>query len=105
MPLTDDENFFEITNDIVKYWGKGKDSWEYEFLDREMTKITTSFECPDYSMEMLMRDICFVNLSIERIRQDLEKGDIAKLIKTRSELMNDANMKPVQATGRRLTIK
>lgn len=97
--LIEDENYFEITNDIVRFWGKGKDAWEYEFLDREMTKITASFECPDYSMEMLMRDICFVNLSIERIRQGIDKGDVAKLIKTRSELMNDANMKPVQATG------
>jgi hypothetical protein len=62
----------------------------------------SSFECPDYGMEMIMKDICIINLEIEKIRQ--EKKDsankiITNLIKTRSDLMNDANMKPIQSTG------
>lgn len=90
---------YVITNETIKYWGKGKTAWEYGFLDEEMTKIQTSFECPDYGMEMLMRDICFINLDIEKIRQGTESGDVNKLIESRSKLMNDANMKPVQSTG------
>lgn len=83
---------------LEKYWGKNRTLWEYEFLEEEMVKIKASFECPDYSMEMLMRDICFINLEIEKVRQT-GKGDVTKLIETRSKLMTDANMKPVQATG------
>jgi hypothetical protein len=49
-------------------------------------------------MEMLMRDICFINLEIEKTRQG-GKGDVTKLIDSRSKLMNDAKMKPIQATG------
>lgn len=89
----------DISNDVIKYWGKNLEIWEYEFLSEEKYKIETSFECPDYGMEMLMRDICFINLDIERIRQNGEKGDVSKLIETRSKLMNDAKMKPIQATG------
>jgi hypothetical protein len=93
-----DENFI-ITSDIVKFWGKGKETWEYEFLDEEMYKIKSSFECPDYGMEMLMRDICFINLDIEKNRQGISKNDVDKLMKTRGTLMNDAKMKPIQASG------
>jgi len=93
------ESNFILTEEILRYWGKNRGLWEYEYLDEEMFKIKTSFECPDYGMEMLMKDICFLNLDIERVRQGIEKGDISKLIETRSKLMNDAKMKPIQATG------
>lgn len=95
------ESNFVLTEEIIKHWGKGKDFLEYEFLEEQMYKIKTSFECPDYGMEMIMKDICFINMDIERIRQDGKnaKGDINKLIETRSKLMNDAKMKPIQSTG------
>ena len=90
-----------ISEDVVKYWGKGRETWEYEYLEEEIYKIKSSFECPDYGMEMIMRDISFINLDIEKIRQSGKdtKGDINKIIETRSKLMNDAKMKPIQATG------
>jgi len=90
-----------IPEETVKYWGKNRENWEYDFLVEEIFKIKSSFECPDYGMEMIMKDISFINLDIEKIRQEGKdtKGEINKLIETRSKLMNDANMKPVQATG------
>jgi hypothetical protein len=93
------ESDFELTEKIIKYWGKNKEFWEYEFLEEQIYKLKTDFECPDYGMEMIMKDICFINLNIERIRQGRENGDIPKLIESRSKLMNDGNLKPVQATG------
>ncbi len=89
---------FLITEEIRKYWGRTLQEWEIEFLEEEVIKLKTSFECPDYGMEMLMRDICFINLEIEKTRQG-GKGDVTKLIDSRSKLMNDAKMKPIQATG------
>lgn len=97
MELNDDD--FILTEDIIKYWGNGRDIWEYKFLENEIIRLKTDFECSDYGMEMIMKDICFINLDIERIRWGLDKGDISKLIKSRSDLMNDGNLKPVQATG------
>jgi hypothetical protein len=94
----DRDDDFLIDEEIKKYWGKGKLDWEYEFLVEEMEKIKSSFECPDYGMEMIMKDISFINLEIEKTRQG-GKGDVTKLIDARSKLMNDANMKPVQSTG------
>lgn len=93
---------FEIDDEIIKYWGRGYSDWEYDYLEEEKDKLMASFECPDYGMEMIMRDICFINLDIEKIRQDRKENSgtqITKLIKTRSDLMNDANMKPIQSTG------
>jgi hypothetical protein len=96
--LHDHSNVSDIS---LKYWGQNRESWEYEYLEEEIYKIKSSFECPDYGMEMIMRDISFINLDIEKIRQSGKdtKGDINKLIETRSKLMNDAKMKPIQATG------
>lgn len=94
----DTDSDYIVSEQDIKYWGKNKDAWEYEYLEEEMYRLKTDFECSDYGMEMLMRDICFINLEIEKIRQG-GKGDVTKLIESRSKLMNDANLKPVQATG------
>ncbi len=94
----DDIDFAEVS----KYWGNGYANWEYDFLEDERIKLMSSFECPDYGMEMIMKDICFINLDIEKVRQERKPNsgkEITALIKTRSDLMNDANMKPIQATG------
>ncbi len=93
------ESDFELTEEIVRYWGKGKDRWEYEFLQDEIIKLKIDFECSDYGMEMIMKDICFINLAIEGIRQGIDSGDTTRLIDARSKLMNDGNLKPVQSTG------
>lgn len=88
--------------EIISYWGKGYSDLDYEFLENEKLKLTASFECPDYGMEMLMKDICFINLDIEKIRQEKRSNshkEVMSLIETRGKLMTDANMKPVQATG------
>lgn len=93
---------YDIDGEIIRYWGNGYENWEYAFLENEKIKLMSSFECPDYGMEMIMKDICFINLDIEKIRQERRPNsskEITALIKTRSDLMNDANMKPIQSTG------
>lgn len=94
-----DDDYIE---ELHRYWGKGYTTEEYQYLEEEKIKLMSSFECPDYGMEMIMRDICFINLSIERSRREKNANaskEITNLIKTRSDLMNDAKMKPIQATG------
>lgn len=89
----------DIDTEWIKYWGACKELWEYEFLEDELSRIQASFECPDYSMEMIMKDIALLNLDAEKIRRGILKNDLLKTIEARSKLMNDANMKPVQSTG------
>lgn len=81
----------------IEDWGEGFSDTLYDYLNSEMLKLTASFECPDYGMKMLMKDICWINKDIKLAKEAGQ--DISKLIKTRSELMNDAKMKPIQATG------
>lgn len=100
--IDQDEYLQEITDEIKQYWGRGYEDWEYQFLENERYKIMASFECPDYGMEMIIKDICFINLAIEKARQkgaSSNLNEITKLIESRSKLMNDAKMKPIQATG------
>ncbi|MDT0160285.1 hypothetical protein [Bacillus sp. AG4(2022)] len=92
----------EIDPEIHMYWGRGYSDWEYSFLEEERHKLMTSFECPDYGMEMIMKDICFLNLDIEKVRQEKNANNqkiVTTLIETRSKLMNNANMNPIQSTG------
>lgn len=88
--------------EIISYWGRGYLDWEYEYLEDQKLNLMSSFECPDYGMEMIMKDICFINLDIEKLRQEKNHSNqktITNLIETRSKLMNSANMNPIQATG------
>lgn len=82
-------------------WGDGLEGWEYEFLDNEIHMLKTDFECSDYGMEMIMKDIAFINLDIHKARYKNNNNSktIKDLIKMRSDLMNDGNLKPIQATG------
>lgn len=92
----------DIDDYVIEYWGNGFEESEYEYLENEKMKLMSSFECPDYGMEMLMKDICFINLEIDLIRKDRKENNqkaIMNLIETRSKLMNDAKMKPIQSTG------
>lgn len=91
-----------VDEEVKLYWGLGYTKDEYDYLEYEKTKLTTSFECPDYGMEMIMRDICFINLEIDMLRRERKENSqktLTNLIDTRSKLMNDANMKPIQSTG------
>lgn len=101
--ITDhNEDDYEFDDEVIRYWGTGYEEWEIDFLENEKIQLMTSFECPDYGMEMIMKDICFINLDIEKIRREKRPNsskEITALIKTRSDLMNDANMKPIQSTG------
>lgn len=89
----------EVSKDMTIFWGRGLKDWEYEFLENELVQLKTDFECNDYGMEMIMKDIAFINLDIYNARSQNQTKAVTSLIKTRSNLMNDGNLKPIQATG------
>lgn len=83
------------------FWGKNKPTEVYIYLQNEMVKLQSNFECNDYGMEMILKDICWTNYEIEERRKKGE--DVTKLIKSRQDLMNDGNLKPIQASGANAT--
>lgn len=86
-----------ITDKIRKFWGKGFEDWEYEFLEEDIFRLKTSFDCKDYGMEMILKDVSFMNLSIAKER--LKGNDPLKLIESRTKLMDKGKLNPVQQTG------
>lgn len=94
---TTNYNDFVITEEILDRWGEGLEKKDYAILEKELKNLLRSFECPDYSMEMIMKDICFLNLQIADARQ--KGNDTSKLLDTRSKLMNDGKMKPIQGNA------
>jgi len=90
-----------ISDEVIKYWGEGRTPWEYNYLEDEIYKMKGDFECSDYGMEMIMKDICFMNLEIEKLRMSSagSSKEVTKLIEARAKLMTDGNLKPVQSTG------
>jgi len=81
----------------IEEWGNGFTDEVYDFLNSEMLKLTTSFECPDYGMTMIMKDISWINKDIKEAKK--ANKDISKLVKIRSSLMSDAKMNPISSTG------
>jgi hypothetical protein len=94
-------NSTQAEKDTILFWGRGLNDSDYEFLEEELFRLQSDFECSDVGMEMIMKDIAFINLEIlkERAKDVSNQKLIKELIEARSKLMNDGNLKPIQATG------
>jgi len=86
---------------LEKTWGSGFTEFQYEFLDNEMHNLKNNFECSDYGMEMILKEIAWLNLDILQKKQRGE--EVIKALESRGKLMNDGNLKPVQASGANAT--
>lgn len=97
------ENDFNesVTQEVVDFWGFGLAQYDYVFLEEQLFKLRSDFECTDVGMEMIMKDISFINLDIhkERTGGNPNQKTIKELIESRSKLMTDGSLKPIQATG------
>ncbi len=95
--LEKEETEFELTADIINFWGNGFSKEDYEFLSNEYEELCSRFECESYSQEMLFQEISHQRLVIKKNRQ---KGNsVDKELKTLQDLLGSANIKPVQETG------
>ena len=96
-----DEVEFEITPDVVSFWGRGFDKDEYMFLIDEYHEYTTAYECDSPAMEKLLQQAAYESLEIRRKREGRESAD--KNLKNLQDLLGSANIKPVQETGANAT--
>lgn len=92
---------FEITPDIVNFWGNGFNKDEYLFLMEEYHQYITAYECDSPAMEKLLQQAAYESLEIRRKREKRESAD--KNLKNLQDLLGSANIKPVQETGANAT--
>lgn len=88
---------FELTAEIVNFWGRGLDKDEYLFLINEFHEYTSSYECDSPAMERLLQQAAYESLEIRRKRESRDPAD--KNLKNLQDLLGAANIKPVQETG------
>lgn len=88
------ESDFEVTKELIFFWGKNFSQDEYEFLDNEYTRLLNSYECDGYAMELLFQEASHQRLIIKKKRENGESVD--KELKTLQDLLGSANIKPVQ---------
>lgn len=95
------KNNHDLTDDIVKFWGKGFAKDEYYFLDDEYNEYINAYECDSPVMVNLLKQAAFESLEIRVKRERREPVD--KNLKNLQDLLGSANVKPVQETGNNTT--
>lgn len=98
-PETDQEQQeeIEIPEELMKFWGSGYAPEVYHELEERRTYWMSSFqegECPDIATEALIRQICALELDINRARASGK--DVGQLVANLDKLIGSLGMKPTQ---------
>jgi len=84
----------EVEDEILKFFGRGYTDEQYMFLWEDYRRLVTSYDSDTYALQLLFKDIAYLNLQIEEAKRSGQAID--KLITTRQKLLTDANIKPSQ---------
>lgn len=93
----DSEYSEDELNTLARFWGKGIEIEDLEFLQSEYEKFINSYECDSYAMELLFQEASQQRLSIKKLRLDNKSVD--KELKTLQDILGSANIKPAQESG------
>lgn len=93
--LVDIDSDFELTNAIIKKWGRGLELEDYQFLEEEFESIG-GFEAETTVQEKLFKNMAHTQLQANRAIENGDTVTYEKMMKILSTQMNDANIKPVQ---------
>lgn len=93
----DIEDNFEVTDEIISFWGKGYTNEDYRTLSMEYENLLSRFECDSYSQEMLFYEVAQTRLDIKKKRQ--QGASVDKELKTLQDLLGSANIKPAQESA------
>ena len=94
------QNNKELCNDeeISKKWGVSNMN-DVEFLENEYHEWETSYEINSKAMIDSVKQLCLVELDIRKARKNNDVQSLDKLLRIKSQILGDANLKPVQETG------
>lgn len=90
-------NEFEVTSEMVEFWGRGYSQSDYEFLEKEKPHWFDRYKCDNRGEEILYKQICYQLLDINKARE--EGREVAKMLDTLQKLMESANVKPKDANA------
>ena len=92
---------FEITEDLIRYWGDNYQQEDYEYLSEKLNEYMSTYECETPVMEELLKQAAFESFEIRNKRQ--RKEDVSKNLKNLQDLLGSANIKPNQESGANAT--
>lgn len=93
------EEELKITDEIIRFWGKGFQQDDYEYLNNFYYEYEKHFTTDTPVQINLYKNIAKVHLQAEK---ELNTGNVTnfnKLMELSSKLHNDGNIKPIQSTG------
>lgn len=90
-----DYESFEITNTIIKRWGRNLELEDYIFLEEEFDNIG-GHESENTIQERIFKNMAKTQWMANKAYEEGDHNKYEKMMKTLSSQMNDANIKPVQ---------
>lgn len=90
------EDGFIVTEEMGFRWGAGLKSEDYKFLDRQLSALLPRADQTNTVQMMYVEDICQLRLEADKARKNNKLKEYNDTMKTISNLMSDANLKPMQ---------
>lgn len=93
--LVDIDTDFELTNEVIKKWGRNLELEDYIFLEEEFENLGGD-EAETTIQERLFKNMAKTQWMANKAYEEGDHGKYEKMMKTLSTQMQDANIKPVQ---------
>lgn len=93
--LVDIDTDFELTDEIIKKWGRNLELEDYIFLEEEFENLGGN-EADTTIQERLFKNMAKTQWMANKAYEEGDHGKYEKMMKTLSTQMQDANIKPVQ---------
>lgn len=90
---------FNITEEVLMRWGYGLEIDAYEYMENIYQSFIGVYSSDTPVQRMIYEDIAKTRYEAEKARKGGNVTLYEKLVKIVSTLMNDGNIKPVQATA------
>lgn len=93
--LVDIDTDFELTDEIIKKWGRNLELEDYIFLEEEFENLGGD-QAEDTLQERLFKNMAKTQWMANKAYEEGDHGKYEKMMKTLSQQMQDADIKPVQ---------
>ena len=94
----DNNKELEQTSSLLEKWGVSNVE-DADFLEKEYHEWETSYEIDSKAMVDSVKQLCLIELDIRKARKKNDVQALDKLLRIKSQILGDANLKPVQETG------
>ncbi len=86
---------YEVSQDVIDFWGEGLDTSEYAWLERTLDDWKKTHKCDTKAEEVLFREIVFKQFEIEKARK--ANSATGGLIKELQDIMKTASVDPAKS--------